>query len=617
MILDEEKCADPINMTPEKARKILLGDWTCAGGGEHLDYTHTEEYMSEDDSMNHVVSWVTFEDDDTWYVRKRTDSDPFWAGSMVLGFKTDNGQNDNWEIGLQIHNRDLFSVYGWDGGSAYSRKGSKFDQERGYYHLPPIPLYPACKDGKWGYIDSDNNWVIDPQNGERKVYHGYYNADSWIYSPDLKADPDGTMPEDPKYWGVTEINGISPINCDYEKFGRNLFVRFDLGQRNDEPCILFDYDRNRLNDQFYTDYRLSENGQYAIVHTEEMQEGSGTLIDSNGKVIQDNIPYGILSEDGLVVEYRGLYSAITGDELTELEAGCFHAFASEAGVWPVWFDEKDEYCYVNTHGKTDEKLGGFQKATPFSSDFAYVETTDGERLLIDRQGETIVEGVDSEFCCDGLDFRDGMFFFRVDQDEDYYYGGGNYLWEDGTMLFPSSSLWIGEPFCEGRALIGVLLPDYRLVYTHIDTEGRVLWAQDDVSVPELQELLDTGKCPNPSDMTPEEVEEMLIGTWNDDDEYQLLGDDAFYDPENDIYNISFEKDGTWYVRESMEEERNTGEAGLFVLCRRLTGEDEKEYIQEFYLEMHSRDLFEISIMDNLNGYVNEYIRRDSTFDPWK
>ena len=150
------------------------------------------------------------------------------------------------------------------------------------------------------------------------------------------------MPEEPGYWGVTEINGISPINCDYEKFSRNLFVRFDLGQRNFKPCILFGYDRNRLNDQIYTDYCLSENGQYAIVHTEEVQEDSGTLIDSNGKVIQDNIPYGILSEDSLVVEYRGLYSAITGDELTELEAGCFHAFASEAGVWPVWFDEKDE-----------------------------------------------------------------------------------------------------------------------------------------------------------------------------------------------------------------------------------------------------------------------------------
>lgn len=490
------------------------------------------------------------------------------------------------------------------------------------------PLYPACKDNKWGYIDVNNNWIIEPQfrNAPPYIYKGQYfyeDMSERFYNGfgDERDLLPGDVPED---WGVTEINGIPIDRCWTQAIGDNICVCFRNEEKQYFRYMLFNSGRKRLNDQAYTRFNLSQDEQYAIVQTEETEEHVGDLINAEGQLIRANVPYGELSADGRVIAqyisegayYSWIYySAETGEEITEREAAALHAAASDSGAWPIGekdVEENKTYVYLNGEGKVIDTLGEYKYATEFVHGIAYVITTDDRILLINTRGETVVENVctvgDSPYYySDAPVFREGLMQFRVDsrREAEYFCGNGNYLREDGTMLYPACELWEVNEFFEGRALIGVLQPDYSVVYAYIDTDGRVTWAQEGTDIQELQARLDAGECQNPADMTTEEAEKLLLGNWICTGGGEHLGYDTEIDGE---FVASFREGENWHVRIQTADDPYWG--GQFVLV--IEWEDEEE-TSEIGLGVHCRDLFWVYDVEGGSSYA----RYNSIFDDYR
>ena len=106
-------------MTPEEAEKLLLGNWICTGGGEHLGY----------DTEIDGEFVASFREGENWHVRIQTADDPYWGGQFVLVIEWEDEEETS-EIGLGVHCRDLFWVYDVEGGSSYARYNSIFDDYR-------------------------------------------------------------------------------------------------------------------------------------------------------------------------------------------------------------------------------------------------------------------------------------------------------------------------------------------------------------------------------------------------------------------------------------------------------------------------------------------------------
>ncbi|MBO4470368.1 MAG: WG repeat-containing protein [Clostridia bacterium] len=476
-------------------------------------------------------------------------------------------------------------------------------EEKTGVELPDgAPLYPACKDNMWGYIDAHNNWVIEPHFWEEPPYiykdQYFYEYKNDRFYDSFWAVYDLLPRDEPEDWGVTEINGIPIDNCWSQAIGDNIYVCFRNEEKKYGRYMLFNSERERLNDQVYTGFYPSEDEQYAIVQTEETEENTGDLIDAEGQVIRANVPFGELSADGQVIrcygDARGCWSAETGEEISEREAAALHAAASDANAWPI--GEKDgegneTYVYLDGTGEVIETLERYQYATEFVHGIAYVITLEDKYLLINTKGETVVEnacsvGGSPYYYSDAPLFREGLMCFRTDTRWETFCGGGNYLREDGTMLYPACELWEVNDFFEGRALIGVLLPDYSIVYAYINKDGRITWAQEGTDIPALQVLLDAGKCPNPADMTPEEAEELLFGDWVCTGGGEHLGYNTEIDGES---VVSFREGERWHVRRQTEDDPYWG--GQFVLVSEYEDEEGQTCEEEIGLGVHCRDLF--------------------------
>ena len=482
------------------------------------------------------------------------------------------------------------------------------------------PLYPACKDNLWGYIDAHNNWVIEPHFCEEPPYiykDQYFYAYKSDRSYDFWAVYDLLPGDEPADWGVTEINGIPIDNCWSQTIGDNTCVCFRNEEKKYCRYMLFNSERERLNDQVYIHFIRSEDEQYAIVQTEESEGNTGDLIDAEGQVIRKNVPYGELSADGRVIrcygDDGGYCSAETGEAISKRDAVTLHAAASDANAWPI--GEKDgegneTYVYLNGNGEVIETLGRYGYATEFVHGIAYVITLDDKELLINSRGETVVEnacsvGGSPYYYSDAPFFREGLMCFRTDTGEETFCGGGNYLREDGTMLYPACELWEVNDFFEGRALIGVLLPDYSVVYAYIDKEGRITWAQEGTDIQVLQALLDAGECPNPADITPEEAEELLLGDWVCTGGGEHLGYNTEIDGES---VVSFRKGEGWHVRKQTEDDPYW--AGRFVLVSEYEDEEGQTCEEEIGLVVRCRDLFNVYDL----GGGSSYARFGSIFD---
>ena len=100
--------------------EMLVGEWSCTGGGQHLDEIENED------------GWwfASLALDGTWRVRKAEPGDRHYDTHdfVFVEVSTDeDGCEKTYEMGLSIHHRDLFDISHGDGGSGYARYQTRYD----------------------------------------------------------------------------------------------------------------------------------------------------------------------------------------------------------------------------------------------------------------------------------------------------------------------------------------------------------------------------------------------------------------------------------------------------------------------------------------------------------
>ena len=506
----------------------------------------------------------------------------------------------------------------------------------------PKPLYPAIQGHLWGYIDADNQWVVLPYTLEQpwpaydneRLYDGDW--DEWLDWQGRRHTVDEVM--DPAFWNLKEVNGQPVYRCDALRFGQSWLVRCYAEGEEHKPMAWVQLDNalNRLNDHVYFDVTFSEDDRYAIVRMGE-RDGTGSLIDQQGHVLREGLPFGELSEDGAVItNYEGIdnlyFDAQTGTPLDEQQVSILHAAHCPERLWPYRVFEPQEVVevetetvdwswtfpaskeaasyvvYVDGAGIVAEHLGRFSYAIRFCQGLATVETEDGQQKIIDTKGNTVLADVGAvNHSRNGApEMVDGWAQVDLCSPDRLAFAGCNYLNAQGELMFPDCNLRWADPFFEGRALVQVMLPDYSLVYAHIDPTGKVVWAEDGVDVAALQAQLDQGICPDPADMTAEEAMEMLVGEWSCTGGGENLGEIRNADG---LWTVPLALDGTWRVRKAEPGDRHY-DTHDFVFVEVSTDEDGCEKTYEMGLSIHHRDLFDISHGDGGSGYARYQTRYD-------
>lgn len=119
-LLDQGLCPSPADMSVEDVTNLLMGEWSCTGGGELLT-----EVQHEDGSWSAELTA-----DGTWYVRETKPGEYFYRDykfEFVEVFTDADGQERTSKVGLRFWHRAVFGV-GWgEGGSGYARYRSRYD----------------------------------------------------------------------------------------------------------------------------------------------------------------------------------------------------------------------------------------------------------------------------------------------------------------------------------------------------------------------------------------------------------------------------------------------------------------------------------------------------------
>lgn len=513
-------------------------------------------------------------------------------------------------------------------------------------------LYPAVDGKLWGYINSENQWVIPPSSADRPDYaYGDVRLYNWLTEEWTDARGNRYTQEemmDPARWGITEINGQPVWRCSSERFGDNwlvaCYVEGANRQRNTPMgYVLMDEDLHRLSDDIYLEFYMAEDKRHAIVTLEENAQ-SGCLIDEGGTILRKGLPLGCLSADGRVVSRRKdwetlYFDAYDGTQLDERKAAEIHAENCPEGLWPCEITISDQqaaqetgnmdwsspglsdsntrtyFVYVDGEGNIAKYLGLFQEAGEFANGYAAVKTEDGQRVIINTEGKVILEDVSivNGHWYGAPDMNDGWAAMIVFGQGKMVREGCNYFNAEGRTLYPEHCLYSAEPFFEGRALIGVLMEDYSLVYAQIDPEGNVVWAEDGVDVKKLQMQLDQGSCSCIADMTAEDAQELLRGEWVCQGGGQHLTEIR---KEDGTWSVPLKDDGTWSIRRTMPEDY--GYSGYdFVFVEIYHDENGNEKAVEMELTIWHRDCFTISFGEGSSRYARQASRADERWWYWQ
>lgn len=332
------------------------------------------------------------------------------------------------------------------------------------------------------------------------------------------------MPQEtPEYWGISEVGNQTPIECIALRFSSSTAVAFYAdghGSSGFLGYLLFDSGKGRLTDIVYEKFFISEDKKSAIV-TDIQNPDVGFMIDETGKTVKYGVPVGRLTEDNLVIKswdraaQAYSYYKTDGSSIEPKEAAAIHAGASPFQLSP-YEQSPNEYVYVDADGKSSPAFQPFYYATRFCSEcYAYAITQDGHEQIIGADGKVIISDVTDYYWyeSDPLEFVSGRLPFSVSIDGKTLAGMSNYLCADGSTLYPNYPLLSADAFYYGRARVSIMLPDYSSVTAYISPDGEIVWAEEGADATMLQQLLDSGSCPRPYDITPEEATEILAGDW--------------------------------------------------------------------------------------------------------
>ena len=125
--LDQHEHHTVSDMTIDDARRALVGEWDCTGGGEFIGYP---VIFYEDGTCNtgadHILKWDVIEN--------TAGDEYFWnSPPFALVFGDDEGFETLEEgMGLRFGSTDTFSLTDYDGGSSYARMPSGYWTRDGY-----------------------------------------------------------------------------------------------------------------------------------------------------------------------------------------------------------------------------------------------------------------------------------------------------------------------------------------------------------------------------------------------------------------------------------------------------------------------------------------------------
>ena len=170
---------------------------------------------------------------------------------------------------------------------------------------------------------------------------------------------------------------------------------------------------------------------------------------------------------------------------------------------------------MNT-GKWPE-LGNYVAVSEFGTDgLAWIEL-DGVSCLVNVNGQVVTSDVspaqDYQYMRNSYQYRIPLFpngWECVFDDKNYRYG---YMNPAGEMMYGGFAFDRAEAFRNGTAYVQIMDGNYSLLDACIDTDGRVIWAENGKK-DEVQHQLDGGILYRIENMSLEEARQALVGEWN-------------------------------------------------------------------------------------------------------
>ena len=240
-----------------------------------------------------------------------------------------------------------------------------------------------------------------------------------------------------------------------------------------------------------------------------------SLIDRNGKVILQDLPSSSEWDEGLQAVRLGKEGAVllNGEQISEDEYRKRRAALNPCGI------VMDDYKYYDAQGDLIEwpELGNYMAVSEFGTDgLAWVEL-DGVSCLVNVNGQVVTSDVspaqDYQYVRNFYQYRIPLFLNGwecVFDDKNYRYG---YMNPAGEMMYGGFAFDRAEAFRNGAAYVQIMDGNYSLLNACIDTDGRVIWAENGKK-DEVQHQLDGGILYRIENMSLEEARQALVGEWD-------------------------------------------------------------------------------------------------------
>jgi len=356
-------------------------------------------------------------------------------------------------------------------GEKSSSKNMKKENNQETKNLS-INLYPAQKNGKWGYIDKKGNWKIEPRFNYAKPFFEGRAAVNVITSTtfdDKKSkwgvvDKSGQFIVKPEYYS-TAITGIprSPIGHYSEGLApvnaRSTFGSYKKSTGT-KKVFYFNKDGNKkLSGKFKKVGQFSDGLAPILNKNDEIG-----YIDKQGNiVIQPQYGEGLTYANGLIpVKPKGKtfggWKFVDKQNNVVLPGPYGEARSFHNGLAKV--EENDEMKYINTKGETVFSVDSFgSDNTSFWEDRAIVTKSSGDfdsyKAIVDLKGNVVsnLSNLDSKVCAA----------------EPYHNGLAQIILSSDGFCSNSKSRSTSEAFLDAAKF------STTSVYAYIDKQGNIVY----------------------------------------------------------------------------------------------------------------------------------------------
>lgn len=337
-------------------------------------------------------------------------------------------------------------------------------------------LYPARKDGKWGYIGKSGDWKIKPKfNYAKPFFQGRATVNIL---------PSTTFDNKDSKWGIINKKGNFVVKPSYYSTSASAVPSSPIGHYSQglapvnasrtfgsykkatsaEKTFYFDRSgKKKLADKFQKIGQFSD-GLAPFVSKENSKIG---YINKRGEVvIEPQYDEGLLYSDGLVPvrpegKTFGGWKFINKQGKVVLEGPYREANSFHNGLALV--EENDEMKYIGTKGNTVFKVDSFGSNTSFREDVAIVTKSKSDfedyKAIVNKKGKVISNLSDlGKNICAAEPFHHGLAQIIISQ--------------DGSCITSSN-----RPTSEGMLDAVSLRSNTNSLYAYVDKKGNVVYEE--------------------------------------------------------------------------------------------------------------------------------------------